>query len=161
MNPGSLTAAELAHLLKTRVPEHVRDAVALGILAGESRATIEVMGSDVTFEWNNSRVEADGASEGLEYECHAVGMLVMRCLPVFQEHPALRLVPKRTYALPARLLPDYYVQRFESDPTQLDGNVLFKYHRGSSCWFQLPHSNPAFDVGWATLWDALRAGQIV
>lgn len=151
------------------MPEHVRDAVALGVLTGESRATIEVMGHGMTFEWNNAQVtvepEAGLAAGGWEKEhrreFHAVGLLVMRCVPVFRDHPALRLVPKRTYAMPARLLPDYYVQRFEHDPTQLDGNVLFKYHRSRSSWFQLPHSNPAFEVGWAALWDALRAGQIV
>jgi len=40
VNPGSLTAPELAHLLQARMPEHVRDAVALGVLTGDKYKTL-------------------------------------------------------------------------------------------------------------------------
>jgi len=155
--------------VEARIPEEIERAAALAALAGESRAEIGLPGCVVEYRWDAAvmvfrevRVEKpragvpgpDPAQRRSEAQLAGIGL--MRCLPGFQHHPLITLRRGRTYALPPELLPSYYVDRFQQFPTQLDGNVLFKYHDKATSWFQLPASNPTFQLPWTTLWGFLR-----
>jgi hypothetical protein len=176
---GSLVAEmhRLPTVLTENVPAEIENAAAVAILGGDRVVILDVLGEPVVYRWNSSEIRfSDAGTQPVvtagfgngpedqterEREIYRVARLLMRCLPEFEAHPALRLIPRRKYQVPSKLLPSFYVDRFRDDMTQLDGTVLFKYHQQQLGWFQLPHSNPAFQVPWSNLWTELRAGRIL
>jgi hypothetical protein len=87
--------------------------------------------------------------------------MFMRELPEYRKHPLL-VLPEGSFArLSKHHFPPNYLERFERDPTQLDGRTKVAHHlREAEETLFKAQGGAQFTLAWWQIWAELKSGAI-